>query len=192
MASTQRYPVFSVKDYLEYERTASERHEFLDGSVYSMAVEGAKHSTICFNLYAITGNRLRDKRCRGFSPNMKVATNNQGLYAYPDLAVVCGKSEFYDEKCDVLLNPTVIYEILSPATECYDRVEKFLLYTNFIATLQDYVLILQDHPLIEHYSKQANGSWHKSEIEGINSVFQIQSIECEISLAELYDLVEFS
>jgi Uma2 family endonuclease len=166
MASTQIYPVFSVEDYLEYERV---------GSVYRVAGEGAKHSTICFNLYAITGNESRGKPCRGFSPNMKVATNNQSLYAYPDLAVVCGQPEYHDERCDVLLNPTVIYEILSPATEYYDRVEKFLLYTNFIATLQDYVLISQDYPLIEHYLKQSNGSWHKSETEGINSVFQIQS-----------------
>ncbi len=192
MALTQRQTFFSVRDYLQYERVAPERHEFFDGNVYAMAGENARHSTICFNLYALTGNNLRGKNCRGFSPNMKVATGNQGLYSYPDLTIVCGKPEFYDENQDVLLNPTVIYEVLSPATECFDRVEKFLHYTNYIETLRDYVLISQEQSLIEHYAKQTNGNWQKSEVEGLNAVFYLPTIECKISLAELYDLVEFS
>lgn len=191
MALTRRQPFFSVKDYLKYERIAPERHEFLDGNVYAMPGENARHSTICFNLYAITGNHLRDKSCRGFSPMMKVATSNQGLYSYPDLAIVCGAPEFYDENCDVLLNPTVIFEVLSPATECFDRVEKFLHYTNYIESLRDYILISQDQPLIEHYAKQSKNIWHKSEIEGFNEVFYLPTTQCKISLAELYDLVEF-
>lgn len=191
MASAQTNPVFSIKDYLEYDRIAPERHELLGGKIYPMVSENVRHSTICFNLYAITGNGLRGKNCRGFAPTMKIATNNQRLYAYPDLAIVCGKPEFYDEKGDVLLNPTIIFEVLSPSTEIYDRVEKFLLYTNFIESLKDYILVSQDQPLIEHYSKQSTGNWHRSEVEGINSVFYLPTVECEIALAELYDLVEF-
>lgn len=192
MALAQRHPVFSAKDYLDYERFSPERHEFLDGSVYAMAGESPRHSTICFNLYALLGTQLRGKRCRGFSPNMKIATNEKGLFSYPDLAIVCGKPIFHDEKGDVLLNPTVIFEVLSPSTENYDRGEKFLRYTNFIETLEDYVLISQDKPLIEHFSKQPNGGWKKTEIEGLDSILKLASIECEIPLGELYDLVEFS
>lgn len=192
MPSTQRFSVHSVTDYLEYERIAPERHEFLDGNVYAMASENAKHSTICFNLYATIGNCLRGKKCRGYSPNMKVATSNHGLYAYPDLAVVCGEPKFYDEKCDVLLNPTALFEVLSPATEFFDRIEKFLHYTNYIETLSDYILISQEHPLVEHYSKQTSGRWLKSEKEGLKTILRVSSIECEIPLAELYDLIEFS
>lgn len=192
MALAKRHPIFSVKDYLDFERYTPEKHEFLDGSVYAMAGESPRHSTICYNLYGVTHNQLRGKQCRGFSPNMKVATNDKGLYSYPDLAVVCGKPLYHDEKGDVLLNPTVIFEVLSPSTESYDRGEKFLRYTNFIETLRDYVLISQDEPLIEHYTKQENGGWEKTEIEGLDSVLKLASIECEIPLNELYDLVEFS
>ena len=191
MALAKRHPVFTVKDYLDYERYTPEKHEFLDGSVYAMAGESPTHSTICYNLYGITHNQLRGKRCRGFSPNMKVATSERGLYSYPDLAVVCDEPIYHDEKSDVLLNPTVIFEVLSPSTESYDRGEKFLRYTNFIETLQDYILISQDRFFVEHYSKQSNGSWKKTEVEGNQTVLKINSIECEIPLAELYDLVEF-
>ena len=192
MAQTKAHPVFSVENYLDFERIQTDRHEFLDGNVYAMAGESPNHSTICFNLSGIIHNQLRGKRCRGFSPNMKIATNEKGLYSYPDLAVVCGTPQFYDKTRDVITNPTVIFEVLSPSTENYDRGEKFLRYTNFIETLQDYVLISQEKPLIEHYSKQANGGWEKTEIEGLNEELKLDSIECEISFNELYELIEFS
>lgn len=191
MALAKTYPIFSVEDYLDFERFQTERHEFLDGSVYAMAGESPNHSTICFNLNGIVHAQLRGKKCRGFSPNMKIATNEKGLYSYPDLAVVCGQPAFYDNKKDVITNPTVIVEVLSPSTEHYDRGEKFLRYTNQIETLQNYVLISQDKPFIEMFSRQQNGGWEKIEVEGFESVLKIDSIECEISLNELYDLVEF-
>jgi Uma2 family endonuclease len=76
------HPVFSNEEYLNFERFAGEKHEFIDGSVYAMAGESSNHSTICFNLYTTIGMQLRRKRCRGFSPNMKVATDETGLYSF--------------------------------------------------------------------------------------------------------------
>ncbi len=192
MALAKAYPIFSVENYLDFERVQVERHEFLDGSVYAMAGESPNHSTICFNLNTIVGLQLRRKRCRGFSPNMKIATNEKGLYSYPDLAVICGQPTFYDGTKDVITNPTLIVEVLSPSTESYDRGEKFLRYTNQIETLQNYILISQDKPLIEIYSRQENGGWDKTEIAGLQSVLKIDSIECEISLTELYESVDFT
>ncbi len=191
MALAKAHPIFSVEDYLDFERIQAERHEFLDGSVYAMAGESPNHSTICFNLAGIVHNQLRGKRGRGFSPNMKIATNEKGLYSYPDLAVVCGQPTFFDKKSDVITNPTVIFEVISPSTENYDRGEKFLRYTNQIETLRDYLLISQDKPCIEHFSRQENGGWEKNYIEKIEASVKIDSIECEIFLTELYDLIEF-
>ena len=185
-------PIFTVAEYLEYERDALARHEFLDGTVYAMAGESPKHSSICFNLYGITHAQLRGKSCRGFSPNMKIAIDDKGLFAYPDLAIVCGEPIFHDKKQDVLLNPKVIFEVLSPSTASYDRGENFLRYTNNIKSLTDYILISQNTPFIEHFQLQPDNSWLKTEISGLEASFIINSIECEIPLAELYYLVDFS
>ncbi len=192
LASVQTHPVFSDDDYLEFERFAQEKHEFCDGSVYAMAGESPEHSTICFNLYTTVGSQLRGKRCRGFSPNMKVATSEAGLFAYPDLAVVCDEPRFFDEKRDVITNPIVIFEVISPSTEHYDRGEKFLRYTNFIESLEDYVLIYQKKPFIEHFAKKRNSGWVKTEIEGLGEVLNLGSIGCEVPMAELYELVDFA
>src|SRR5437016_13776947 len=109
MALPQEYlPVVSSEEYLRFERDSETRHEFLDGLVYAMAGETPDHSTICFNLATIIGSQVRDKACRGFSPNMKVCAGLGGLYAYPDWMIVSGEAKFHDEHGGVLLKPSVV------------------------------------------------------------------------------------
>lgn len=192
MVSTHALPIFTSEEYLSLERFSEIRHEYLDGFVYAMAGESIAHSTICFNLAVTVGPQLKDTPCRGFSPNMKVRAGEKGLYAYPDLMVACGDPVFIDEESDILTNPTVIFEVLSPSTEAYDRGEKFLRYRTHIDSLRDYVLVAQDRPLIEHHALQPDGTWSRTEISGIEGVLLLPSIGCHIPLAEVYSRVAFA
>ena len=187
MALPQEYlPVLTGEEYLEIERFSEIRHEYLDGLVYAMAGESPDHSTICYNLNGITHAQLRNKPCRGFSPNMKVRAGLGGLYAYPDLMIVCGEAKFHDKHGDVLLNPIVIFEVLSPSTEKYDRGEKFRRYSTQIESLQDYVVVSQDQARIEHHHRQTDGAWTATEVNGLDGVLVLPSIDCRIPLAEVY------
>ena len=190
MSFPHQLPAFTQEEYLTLERSSEIRHEYLDGFVYAMAGESPTHSTICFNLAGALHAQLRGTPCRGFSPNMKVRTGERGLYAYPDLAVVCGEPALHDKHGDVLLNPAAIFEILSPSTEAYDRGEKFARY-RAIETLRDYVLIAQDRPHAEHFSRQPDGTWSRSEVSGEGGVLTLASIDCRVSLADVYEWVEF-
>ncbi len=154
--------------------------------VYAMAGESPDHSIICFNLSFIVGSQIRGKPCLGFSPNMKVRAGLGGLYAYPDLMIVCGEAKFHDQHGDVLLNPIVIFEILSPSTEKYDRGEKFRRYRTQIDSLQDYVMVAQDRAHIEHHHREPDGTWTATEVDGIDGELFLESIECRIPLAEVY------
>jgi len=188
MALPQQFlPTISAEQYLEIERFSETRHEFLDGVVYAMAGESPDHSTICFNLASIIGSQIRDKPCRGFSPNMKVRAGIGGLYAYPDLMIVCGEeAKFHDEHGDVLLNPTVIFEVPSLSTEKYDRGEKFRRYRTQIETLQDYVLVSQDQMRVEHHHREPDGTWNQTEISVADGTLMLDSIECTVPLTEVY------
>jgi len=187
MALPQQFlPTISAEQYLEIERFSETRHEFLDGVVYAMAGESPDHSTICYNLSGITHAQLSSKPCRGFSPNMKVRAGIGGLYAYPDLMIVCGEAKFHDEQGDVLLNPTVIFEVLSPSTEKYDRGEKFRRYRTEIESLQDYVLVSQDQFRVEHHHREADGAWSQTEAIAKDAVVVLKSIDCTIPLTEVY------
>ena|ERR1041384_63468 len=191
MSSPLSLPTFSPKEYLSLERASELRHEFLDGFVYAMAGESPRHSIICFNLNGIMHAQLKDKPCRGYSPNMKVCTNPSGLYAYPDLAVVCGEPVYHDQHGDVLINPTVIFEVLSPSTEAYDRGEKSLRYRTQIESLQDYVLVAQDRPRVERFSRQPDGTWAQTTVEGLAGVLSLPVLDCQLALADLYGRIEF-
>lgn len=184
--------VFTTEEYLRLERQSEIRHEFLDGCVYAMAGESVAHSTICFNLAGVLHRQLSGTPCRGFSPNMKVRAGEKGLYAYPDLMVVCGGPTFRDEQGDVLTNPTVIFEVLSPSTEAYDRGEKFARYRAQIETLRDYVLVSQDEPSVEHHTRQPDGAWSPAEIDGTDATLSLTSIGCELPLSEIYSRIDFT
>ena len=192
MSLPRTLPVLSVREYLTNERQSEIRHEFLDGLVYAMAGESIEHSTICFNLAGIIHPQLKGTPCRGFSPDMKVRAGEEGLYAYPDLMVACGEPAFHDEHGDVLLNPTVIFEVLSPSTEAYDRGEKFERYREHVETLRDYVLVSQDRPRVEHHHREPDGTWTRSELNGLAEALSLPSIDCRVPLADVYSRITFA
>ena len=182
--------ISSPEDYLTFEREADTRHEFLDGDIYQMAGESLPHSRICVNLSGEVRQQLKGKRCEALSPNMKVRTSSASLFAYPDLTIVCGEPLFHDRKKDVLTNPQVIFEVLSPSTAEYDRTTKFQKYRMGNETLTDYILVSQDKPFVEHFTKDADGKWLYQSYGAIDDNLKIETIECELSLREIYDRVE--
>lgn len=182
---------FSPEEYLSFERGTDARHEYLDGHVYAMAGESIEHSRICVNVAGELRARLKGKPCEVLSPNMKVVTSPSGLFSYPDVVVICGEPRFYDERRDILTNPTVVFEVLSPSTEAYDRGEKFLRYRTQIETLREYVLVSQHRPLVEHYVRQPDGSWSYSSAGDLPKAIDLPSIDCRLPLSEIYDRIIF-
>ncbi|HEY7182715.1 MAG TPA: Uma2 family endonuclease [Blastocatellia bacterium] len=198
MALPKERLLYTIEQYLEMERASEERHEYLDGYVYKMAGESTEHSTINANLIAILVAQLRGKPCRTFSPNMKIRSGpffkeqktNKGMFSYADVSVVCGEPQFHDKFQDVLLNPIVIIEILSESTERFDRGEKFRRYLTNIPFLQDYVLVYLTLPWIQVYSRHPDG-WLMTDAVGLEGAIRIPSIDCHLSMSEVYDRVEF-
>jgi Uma2 family endonuclease len=192
-------PVCTEEEYLALEREAEERHEYLDGQIYLMAGESFAHGYICVNLVRELSLQLRGDPCGVFSKDMKVRSGpvpksryaTKGLYSYPDILVVCGEPQVLDEFRDVLLNPKVIIEVLSPSTEGFDRGEKFLRYRTHLESLTDYIVVAQDYPLVEHFSRQPEGKWLMRPAADLADSIAITSIDCTLRLSDVYDRVVF-
>jgi Uma2 family endonuclease len=199
MASRRSQPLYSIEEYLALERASEERHEYIDGYIYAMAGESGEHGDICTNLGGILYSQLRDTNCRARSKDTKVRSgptpkhtrSREGFFSYPDLVVICGEPQYHDEHTDVILNPAVIIEVLSESTESFDRGEKFHRYQVWNPTLTDYLLVSQTAPIIEHYSRQPDGSWSYKIYQGLDRSFTISSIVCELRLADVYDRINF-
>ncbi|HSN73894.1 MAG TPA: Uma2 family endonuclease [Anaerolineae bacterium] len=177
-------------EYLAFERQSDVKHEFFRGELFAMSGASRQHVRISINVTTLLDNQVKGRRCEVFNSDMRVKVSPTGLYTYPDASIVCGRPRFEDKELDVLLNPTVIVEILSKSTEAYDRGEKFAQYRT-LDTLTDYLLLSQDKPRIEHFTRQQGGVWLFTESAGLDAVMAIESIQCQLPLAEVYDRVEF-
>jgi Uma2 family endonuclease len=171
-------------EYLARERQAQTKSEYLGGSVVAMSGASRKHSHIVFSIAGELYPQLRDSSCEAFINDMRVKIAETGDYTYPDVVVACGDLQFEDAEVDTLLTPTVIIEVLSPSTERYDRGTKWTSYRQ-LPTLQEYLLVAQDRPSIEHYVRDETG-WRFSEVTDLDGTVTLPSIGCELRLREIY------
>jgi Uma2 family endonuclease len=191
---------YTIDQYLVIERSSEERHYYLDGEIYAMAGESSAHGDISVNVVISLGNQLRGTPCRARTKDTKVRSGpilsagetTRGLFSYPDVVVICGEPEYHDAFQDVILNPKVILEILSESTEAFDRGEKFTRLQTWNPTLTDYLLVSQKVPQVEHYARQADGSWSYRRITGLDASVVITSIACTLRLVDVYDRLTFA
>lgn len=169
--------------YLDQERSSDTKHEYCNGEIFAMSGASAAHNLITGNLIRELGNQVRKRPCRVYPSDMRVQLPDG--YVYPDVTVVCGKPEFYDQ--DNLSNPAVVVEVLSPSTADYDASGKFARYRQ-LDSLQEYLLVAQDRAHVLHYVKQAENRWLLSEYKD-TAEFELPSIECRLSLTDVYEKV---
>jgi Uma2 family endonuclease len=187
--STRPKTFLTPEQYLEIERLAETKSEYYNGEMFAMAGTSFRHAQICRNVLVALAPRTRDGQCQAVSNEVRLQVSGAGLYTYPDVMVVCGPPDFVDSDLDTITNPTVIFEILSPTTEAYDRGKKFELYRK-LDSLRDYILIAQDRIHLEHYTRQPGGKWTLQETSDHEQTIEIPSIGCGFKLAGAYENVK--
>jgi Uma2 family endonuclease len=188
---TQTKARYTPEEYLALERKAEYKSEYLTGEIFAMSGASEQHNLIVTNLVGELRAQLKGRPCKTYPSDMRLKVALTGLYTYPDVMVVCGQTLFDDEQQDTLLNPSVIAEVLSKSTEGYDRGEKFAHYRK-LESLTDYLLVSRTKHHVEHYVRQPDNQWLLSEAEGLENAVPISSINCVLSLAEVYDKVEIA
>ena len=191
------------EEYIAFERKALPdgeivRYEYINGELIAMSGASRAHNLITVNISTALHSRLRGSRCETYANDMRVSTPTTTSYFYPDVVVVCEEPRFEDNVFDILLNPIILVEVLSPSTEVYDRREKFAHYRQ-LPSLQEYVLVAQDKVLVEHYrrqEKQENAlirrqDWISTDFRDRAESLSLTSIQCELPLQEIYERVTF-
>ncbi len=179
----------SEAEYLTVERHSQTKSEYLAGQVFALAGASRAHNRITDNIGGMLYNALRGSGCEFFTSDMRVKVVEASAYFYPDVVIVCGEPQFEDEKEDNLLNPLVIFEVLSESTEPFDRGEKFFAYRR-IPSLREYLLVAQDKMRVEHYIRQSDGEWLLREYTGADTVIRLESVAVELPLQQVYEGVK--
>ena len=179
----------SVEEYIAREERAEIKSEYYRGKVFAMSGGTRNRATIVGNIYHQLRLGLRGKPCRPSNSDQRIYIPKVGLHTYPDVSVTCGppQSEKIDPQANA--NPTLLVEVQSESTEHYDRTQKFDFYKQ-IPSLQEYVLVLQREARIERFSRRDDG-WLLYSAVGLDSEISFESIDCRLSLADVYEGVEF-
>jgi Uma2 family endonuclease len=187
--ATAALTYYTPEEYLALERLAEFKSEYIDGRIVALAGAPDAHTTISQNIQAELRTRFRGGPCRSWANEMRVQVEGGRRFTYPDVVAVCAEKQFRDAVRDTLLNPVLLVEVLSPSTEAYDWGEKFQHY-RAIETLQEYVLVAQDRPFVECFTRHGE-FWTLSTISGIDAALDLTSVGCAIPLREIYENVEF-
>ncbi len=189
--SAQPAPFYTPEQYLELEQDADYKSEYLSGQIFAMAGGSPEHSAIGNNIGGEMRSLLRGTPCAVFNSDLRVTVMQSGLMTHPDVTVVCGEQHRHPLDRHSIINPTVLFEVLSPTTEAYDRGEKWAHYRR-LDSLQEYILVSQNKARVEQYVRQDDGSWKFTAAEGVEASLWLPSPGCTLPLAEIYDRVTFT
>jgi len=174
----------SYAEYLAAEATSEVRHEFLNGEVWAMAGGTPEHAALAAAVIGELRAALRGKPCRVYTSDARVRVASTGLSTYPDVAVVCGDLETAPDDPDAITNPVLLVEVLSDATEAYDRGVKAAHYRQ-IAALKEYVLVSQAEALVEVYRRAASGRWELLEARA-GETLELEALGVRLDVSALY------
>lgn len=181
--------LYTVEDYLDSERHNAEKHEFSNGRISAAAGSSRRHNLIGSNTTIAIGSRVRGQKCEVYVNDMRVKLA-QHNYCYPDVIVVAGEPKFEGNELDILLNPTVIVEILSKSTLYYDKTEKLDCYLA-MNSVKEVLLVKEEEMRVEHYAKQTINQWVYRIYNSNDAIVSLDSINCKINLSEIYAQIKF-
>lgn len=176
---------YSIEEYLELENASDEKHEYYRGEIFNMSGSKTQHNIISVNLTVALGRLLDGTSYRPFNSDQRIHVEKNTLFTYPDLSVVCGDPVTLNNDDMSILNPSVIFEVLSPSTRRYDREAKFKLYRD-IPTLSEYILVDPASICVEAFFVNNKRNWELIEYTKIQDALVLTSLGIAIELRHIY------
>lgn len=179
----------AVEQFLKAERQNGAKNEYRDGTILPKAGANRWHNLITTNATIAIGSRLSNHQCEIYAGNMCVKLNAK-RFCYPDLAIVSGEPNFTDSNFDILLNPSIVVEIFSNSMNSFDKMERL---ESFLAmpSIRECLLVKEDEMRVEHYARQNAKQWIYRIYNERDDVISLDSINCKVSLAEIYTHIKF-
>ncbi|MEH2152630.1 Uma2 family endonuclease [Nostoc sp.] len=180
---------YSLDEYRAIEEKAEGRSEYRDGEIVPMPGGTLKHSRIGGNIFSFFKFLLRDTQFESINSDLRLWIPEHRRGVYPDVMIFDRKPQLNGDRLDEVLNPALIVEILSPFTANCERLSKFRMYRS-IESFREYLLVEQNEPFVERYSKQAQG-WLLTDFSGLELSISLDSVSIELPMAEIYRGVVF-
>ena len=186
-AEKKEEKLYSFEEYEQLEELANYKSEFWDGLIVSMAGGQPNHNKIAASIGRAIDNELikKGKNCSVYNSDQKIYISKFNRGAYPDCTVICGEEKFHKNSKSTLINPSLIIEVLSESTKAYDKGDKFEGYRS-LPSFKEYLLIWQTIPKVQSWYKEADDLWRISSAFGLDKTIHLYSIDCTITLKDIY------
>ncbi|WP_427161249.1 Uma2 family endonuclease [Aliinostoc sp. HNIBRCY26] len=181
---------YTPEEYLALEEVAEYKSEYIDGQIIPIAGGTVNHNQIALNLSTELNFAFKRQNYHVYMGDVRLWIPERRIYTYPDVMIVAGEPEFFNNRQDMILNPQVIVEVLSESTRGYDHEDKFQAYRT-ISTFQEYLLVDQTQIYVEQFSKIGKKQWNLREYDAEDEKISLATIPFEISLQDLYNKVKF-
>jgi Uma2 family endonuclease len=182
--------LYTVEEYFAHEETAEYKNEYYYGEIIPMTGGSINHNRIVRNLMTALDLEFTDRQCEAFPSDLRLQVKSGKNYTYPDVMAVCGEIQFFAGRDDTILNPAVIFEILSKSTDTTNKTTKFDDY-KAIDSLQNYILVDQYKVYVECHVKQKNSTWKKIQYDKLEDKLKIPAVQAEVALSRIYQKVVF-
>ena len=182
---------YTFKEYLDLEENAEYKSEYWNGTIVAIAGGTPNHNKVSNSIGTAIDIEIdkKNKNCTVYSSDQKVFIPDFNRGVYPDCMVLCGEEETHEESEAVIINPSLIIEVLSKSTKEFDSNEKFEGYRS-IPSFKEYVLVWQTIPKVQSWYKETNGLWRISSVFGLDKSIKLYSIDCELALKDIYKRVK--
>ncbi len=188
--SAQPFPYYTMEQYAALEDEAEYKSEYHMGHISRMDQVSPQHCAIAANIVGGIGQPLKRTAYRTYASNLRVTVLAANFSTYPDVMIACGEPHVNPFDKNSIINPAVIFEVLSPSTERYDRGEKWARYRR-LDSLEEYLLVSQDKLEVEQYVRQESGLWSYKALEGLDAASVLTVLGVTLPLAEIYDRITF-
>lgn len=172
----------TVDDYLAMDAASDEKLEFVNGEIVAMSGASIERSRIQTNILVALATRIRPP-CEAHGSDLRVLLEETGLYAYPDVSVVCGAPDVTDTNPPSVRNPRLVVEVLSESTASYDVAVKGAHYRHR-ASLDAILFVDSRARGVQLQTRNPDGTWTLS--EHVAGAVRIAPLDLELPLDELY------
>jgi Uma2 family endonuclease len=181
--------IYTPEEYLALEEKAQYKSEYFRGEIFQMAGASGRHNQITANTITALSMALFNRDCIVYPSDMRILVQENGLYTYADALVVCGEVAYFKNRDDILTNPILITEVLSPSTRNYDRGDKFTLYQE-LDSFQVYLIIEQNSIRVDYYCKMTDNTWQISTFTSLENVIEIEALDLKLAVSYIYNKVK--
>ncbi len=181
----QQQPRYTHAEYFALEEQSETKNDYVRGDIVAMTGASLNHNRLTRNLVTALTNKLAGISCEAFAGDLRLWIAARDIFTYPDVMVICGSAQFYEQRTDTITNPTVIFEVLSKSTEGYDRSDKFHAYWT-LATFEEYILVDQYRLQVEYFRRLNEKEWRLIVLTKADDSLRLEAVGLEISLEQIY------